>query len=119
MKSTPRSRGAKTQEHITCSICVDEEDSSDGDFFSIFKLAEQEKRSNLSAQNNFRRDSEERRTEAASDSKLKEATVAEEGRILMRANYERILHEEKRRRLAEGFLYLSNFNVYYIHLCIS
>ena len=77
---------------------VDEGGSSDGDFFSIFKLAEQEKRSNLSAQNNFRRDSEERRTEAVSDSKLKEATVAEEGRILMRANYERILHEEKRRR---------------------
>lgn len=64
----------------------------------IFKLSEEAKRANLSAQDNFRMDAEERRSGAASGSKVKEATVAEEGKILMRANYERIKDEEQRRR---------------------
>ena len=69
-------------------------------------MSEEEKRANLAVQNNFRKDAEERRSEGASDSKFKEATVAEEGKILMRANYERIKHEEERRRLEEAALSL-------------
>ena len=65
---------------------------------TIFKLAEEEKRANLTVQNNFRMDAEERKAEAARDSKFEKATVAEEGRILMRANHERIVREEKKRR---------------------
>ena len=66
----------------------------------IIQSAEEEKRTNLSAQRNFQTDAEERRAAAASDARVKEATVAEEGRTLMRANHDRIVREEKRRRLA-------------------
>ena len=66
----------------------------------IIKSIEEEKRTNLSAQRNFQTDAEERRAAAASDERVKEATVAEEGRTLMRANHDRIVREEKRRRLA-------------------
>ena len=63
-------------------------------------MAEEEKRANLSGQRNFRTDAEDRRAASARDAMVKEATVAEEGRTLMRANHDRIVREEKRRRLA-------------------
>ena len=71
-------------------------------------MSEEEKRANLAVQNNFRKDAEERSSEGASDSNFKDATFAEEGRILMRANYERIKHEEERRRLEEAALSLEH-----------
>ena len=65
---------------------------------NIFKLSEEEKRSNLSAQEKFLEDAEGRRREAAGEAARGEAAAAEEGQALMKDNHERIAQEERRRR---------------------